>query len=122
MWERRFMQYCDTNDSIVAWSSEEVIVPYRSPLDGKIHRYFVDFWIKTRDSDNNEKCILIEIKPKNMTEKPTISEGKKMTRGAMLKMRDWIINSTKWEAARNYCLDKGWEFKILTEKEIFGKV
>jgi hypothetical protein len=114
------MQYCDTNESIISWSSEEVIVPYRSPLDGKIHRYFVDFWIKTKDQTNEEKCILIEIKPKNMTEKPIISESKKLTKSSMIKMRDWIINTAKWEAAKNYCVDRGWEFKILTEREIFG--
>lgn len=122
LWERRFMQYCDTNESILEWSSEEVIVPYRSPLDGKIHRYFVDFWIKTKDSDSKEKCILVEIKPKNMTEKPMINESKKMSKSSIIKMRDWIINSTKWEAAKNYCADRGWEFKILTEQEIFGRV
>jgi hypothetical protein len=115
------MQYCDFNESILSWSSEEVTVPYKSPLDGKIHRYFVDFWIKTKQTDGTEKCILIEIKPKNMTEKPTIDESKKLTKTAMIKMRDWIINTSKWQAAKTYCEDRGWEFKILTEKEIFGK-
>jgi hypothetical protein len=114
------MLYCDLNESVVFWSSEEVIVPYRSPIDQKIHRYFVDFWVKTRDDKNKEKCILIEIKPKRMTEKPIIQENKKMSRTNMGKMRDWIINNAKWEAAKQYCLDRGWEFKILTEQEIFG--
>jgi hypothetical protein len=114
------MLYCDLNDSVISWSSEEIVVPYRSPLDNKIHRYFVDFWIKTKDSENKEKCLLVEIKPKNMTEKPVIQEGKKLTKSSMIKMRDWIINSAKWQAAKEYCADRGWEFKILTEQEIFG--
>jgi hypothetical protein len=120
LWERRFMQYCDLNESVISWSSEEIVVPYRSPIDEKIHRYFVDFWIKTKDITGTEKCMLIEIKPKNMTQKPVIQENKKMSKTSMIKMRDWIINNAKWEAARQYCLDRKWEFKILTEQEIFG--
>lgn len=115
------MLYCDLNDSVVSWSSEEIVIPYRSPIDEKIHRYFVDFWLKTKTPEGAEKCMLIEIKPKSMTEKPIIQESKKMTKTSMLKMRDWIINTAKWEAARNYCADRGWEFKILTETEIFGR-
>ena len=59
LWERKFMVYCDTNPDILEWGSEEIIIPYVSPVDGKRHRYFPDFYIKT---SNNEKFI-IEIKP-----------------------------------------------------------
>ena len=38
LWERRFMVYCDENPNIIKWASEEVIIPYRSPLDKRIHR------------------------------------------------------------------------------------
>ena len=114
------MQYCDSTDAILKWSSEEVIVPYLSPLDGKTHRYFVDFWIKTVTEETKEECMLIEIKPKSMTKQP-ITEGKPMTKGRYNQMRDWIINSTKWDAARAFCESRGWKFKILTEVDIFGK-
>ena len=69
--ERRFMVYCDTNSSILQWNSEEVVVPYRSPLDNRIHRYFVDFWIKFRDKNGDIKTNLIEIKPFTQTKELT---------------------------------------------------
>jgi TnsA endonuclease N terminal len=114
------MQFCDTTESVISWSSEEVIVPYLSPLDGKMHRYFVDFWIRIKTSDGSEQCLLIEIKPKAQTKKPIV-EGKTMTRSKIQRVKDWIINSAKWEAAEAFCNSRGWKFKILTEKEIFGK-
>ena len=33
LWERKFMVYCDTNKSVIEWGSEEIIIPYLSPLD-----------------------------------------------------------------------------------------
>jgi hypothetical protein len=44
-----------------------------------------------------------------------------MTRNKINEIRDWMVNSSKWEAARAFCADRGWKFKILTEEEIFGK-
>ena len=120
LWERRFMQYCDLNESIVGWSSEEVVVPYWSPLDNKPHRYYVDFWVKTMTAEGKEECMLIEIKPRNKTSKPELG-NKKMTRAKLNEMRDWIINSSKWEAAEKFCQSRGWKFKVLTEKDIFGR-
>ena len=43
LWELKFMKYCDSNKNILEWGSEEVIVPYRSPIDNRYHRYFPDF-------------------------------------------------------------------------------
>ena len=71
--ELKFMRYLDGNDSILKWSSEEIIIPYRSPIDGKVHRYFPDFWVKTSQGET-----LIEIKPKIQTKPPKpnqIEEG-----------------------------------------------
>jgi hypothetical protein len=113
------MQYCDLTDSVLLWSSEEVIVPYVSPLDEKVHRYFVDFWMKILNTEGKEECLLIEIKPKKRTIKPELA-NKKMTRGRLNEMREWIINCTKWEAAEKFCETRGWKFKVLTEQEIFG--
>jgi len=114
------MQFCDLTDLVIEWSSEEVVVPYKSPLDGKIHRYFVDFWIKVIGNTGIEECMLIEIKPKAQTKKPIV-EGRKMSSSKIHQVKAWMINSAKWEAAENFCRIKGWKFKILTEKEIFGK-
>jgi hypothetical protein len=119
LWERRFMQFCDQTDSVLEWSSEEVVIPYRSPMDRRVHRYFVDFWIKVKNKEGLVETMLVEIKPKKQTVEP-ILEGKKPTRKNIELARDWIVNSAKWEAAKNYCADRGWSFKILTEDNIFG--
>jgi len=28
------------------------------------------------------------------------------------------INSAKWEAAKEFCADRNWEFVVLTEKDV----
>ena len=37
-WEKKFMHFCDSTDSILEWGSEEVIIPYRCPTEGRVHR------------------------------------------------------------------------------------
>lgn len=111
-WETMFANWCDKNPSIVRWSSEETIVPYRCPTDGKIHRYFVDFKITVREG----KTFLVEVKPAKQT-LPPVYPGRQTQRYLTESML-FIKNQAKWEAARNYCKDRGWEFKIITEKEL----
>lgn len=114
------MQFCDMAESVLKWNSEEIVIPYRSPIDGKTHRYFVDFWIEVLNKEGKQECMLVEIKPKAQTTKPIITENK-LTRGKMQQLKDWLVNNAKWESARNFCDGRGWKFLILTEKEIFGK-
>ena len=59
LWERKLMVYCDRNDNIIEWGSEEVIVPYRSPWDGKMHRYFPDFYMKVKSSDKLNPYVVL---------------------------------------------------------------
>lgn len=115
--ERRFMVYCDTKPNIIKWSSEEVVVPYVSPLDNRVHRYFVDFMIQYRDSKGVLKTVLIEVKPKSQTSAPKKPEGKP-TRRFINEVKTWGVNQAKWNAASEYCQDRNWEFKILTEKDL----
>ena len=63
LWERKFMVYCDNNERILEWGSEEIALPYRSPVDNRVHRYFPDFYIKVKESTGEIKKYLIEIKP-----------------------------------------------------------
>ena len=70
LWERKFMVYCDRNDRILEWGSEEFFIPYRSPLDGKIHRYFPDFYVKVKTKQNTIKKWVVEVKPKAQTRPP----------------------------------------------------
>ena len=120
-WERRFMTFCDENDSVVEWSSEEVVIPYISPVDGCRHRYFVDFWVKLRKPDGTLEECLIEIKPKRQTVKPEKPKGKRISKSKLYEMRNWLVNSAKWKAAESYCDAKGWKFRLLTENNIFGE-
>ena len=59
------MVYCDRSDNILEWGSEEIIIPYRSPLDGKVHRYFPDFYVKVKQANGSIKKMIIEVKPKH---------------------------------------------------------
>ena len=116
-WELKFMGYLDSHDNVLEWSSEEFCIPYVSPIDGKRHRYFPDFWVKKKDRDGKIVCDLIEVKPYKQTQPPTVMEGKP-TRRYLNEVMTWGVNSAKWKAAREYCKDKGWNFVIITEKEL----
>lgn len=120
-WERRFMTFCDENDSVIEWSSEEIIVPYTSPIDGRRHRYFVDFWVRLRKPDGTIEEALVEVKPKKQTVPPSQPKSKRIARSKLTEIRNWIVNSAKWSAARDFCEDRGWSFKVLTEEDIFGR-
>lgn len=116
LWERRFMVYCDNNDAILEWGSEEVIIPYRSPLDGRMHRYFPDFYIKVRQKNGTVKKMIIEVKPKAQCGPP--KTPKRKTKRFINEVRTWGVNHAKWEAAIEWCKDRGMEFKILTEDHV----
>jgi len=110
-WETRFAIWCDKNPQIIKWNSEETIVPYISPLDGRVHRYFIDFKIKTV----NNKTYLVEIKPKAQTLPP---QGTKKTKRFLAEAKTYMVNQAKWEAATRYAKDRNWEFMVLTEYEL----
>ena len=110
--ERRFMRYCDLNQDILFWASEELPVRYYNPLDKKYHRYFPDFVVKTV---NNDKY-MIEIKPSRQAVKP--KPPKKKTKSYMRESFEYIKNQAKWQAAKSYCDDNGMQFKLITEKDL----
>ena len=117
MWERRFMVYCDNNINIIEWGSEEVIIPYRSPLDGKVHRYFPDFYAKVIAHDGSIREMIIEVKPKAQVRQPK-TNPKRKTKAWYNAVREWGKNQAKWESATNYCNKRNMEFKILTENDL----
>lgn len=116
LWERKFMVYCDKNENILEWGSEEIVIPYRSPLDNKIHRYFPDFYIKVRDLSGAIKKYIIEVKPKRQCVAP--APQTKRTKKYIREVTEYAKNQAKWEAAREFCADRRLEFKILTESEL----
>jgi len=115
--ERRFMEWCDSNDKCYKWSSEEVIIPYISPIDNKKHRYFPDFLIQTLKG-----WFLIEIKPHIQSRPPkklvVENLNLKKKRRYIKSVQTWLVNEAKWKAATKVCEKKGWSFQILTEKQL----
>ena len=116
LWELKFMRYCDSNMNILEWGSEEIALPYRSPIDNRIHRYFPDFYIKVRENTGRIKKYLIEVKPKKQCMEPKVQ--KKKTKSYVYEVYEYAKNQAKWKAAKSFCQDRQWEFKILTENEL----
>ena len=116
LWERKFMVYCDNSDNILEWGSEEIIIPYLSPWDGKLHRYFPDFYIKVKQASGNIKKFIIEVKPKKQTRPPEPVQRK--TKRWLNEVKTYSINEAKWKHAKEWCSNNDMEFKILTEEEL----
>ena len=119
-YELKFMQYCDLTESVNSWKSEEFWIPYRSPLDGKIHRYFPDFFLKYKDKDGKTRNMVVEIKPAKDLKEPQTNPTRR-TKSWAYSVKMWATNQAKWTAAKEWCADHNYEFKIMTEKELFGR-
>jgi len=116
LWERKAMKYLDENPAVILWSSEEISIPYRSPVDDRVHRYFPDFKMTVRTISGEIKTYLVEVKPKKQTVAPEVK--KRITKAYITEVATWGVNSAKWEAAEAYCANKGWDFMIITETEL----
>jgi hypothetical protein len=115
-WEAKVMSWLDNNDSIITWASEELFIPYISPVDNRWHRYFPDFLVKYRTKDNKLSTMMLEVKPKKQTAQP--EPQKRKTKQFINEVKTWGVNQAKWKAANDYCLDRGWEFKLITEDHL----
>ena len=115
-WEAKVMSWLDNNDSIITWASEELFIPYISPVDNRWHRYFPDFLVKFRTKDNKLSTMMLEVKPKKQTAQP--DPQKRKTKQFINEVKTWGVNQAKWKAANEYCLDRGWEFKLITEDHL----
>lgn len=119
LWELKLMGHLDSHPDVIQWASEEFIIPYRSPIDNRIHRYFPDFYVKRKNKHGIIEVLIIEVKPYKETIPPTpLDKGKKPTKRFLNEVRTYGINSSKWKAAREFCSDRGWNFQIMTEKEL----
>lgn len=115
-WELKLMVYLDGHQDVLTWASEEFCIPYRSPLDNKIHRYFPDFKITKKLPNNTIETIVIEVKPRSQSIPPTLQ--KKPTKRYLREVMTYGINEAKWKAAKEYCEDRKWKFMVMTEKEL----
>tara|TARA_Y100001963_G_scaffold125739_1_gene177603 strand:- start:3201 stop:3635 length:435 start_codon:yes stop_codon:yes gene_type:complete len=116
LWELKFMTYCDSNKNIITWSSEEIVIPYRSPIDNRIHRYFPDFYVKYKNTEGKVLEKVIEVKPAKEVKEPKKQRAR--TKKYVTEVMKYAKNYAKWEAAEDFCKDRRWEFQILTEKEL----
>jgi len=116
LWELRVMRYLDQHPGVLEWGSEEIIIPYISPIDNKIHRYFPDFYVKMRNRTGMVETMILEVKPSGQTKEPVKQD--KVSRRYIKEVFTYGINQAKWKAAEDYCKDRKWAFKVLTEKEL----
>jgi hypothetical protein len=110
------MTWLDSNPNIINWASEELVVPYISPVDNRWHRYFPDFMVKVRQQDGKTKIMMLEVKPKKQTQPP--KTPKRKTKQYINEVMTYGVNQAKWKYATDYCLDRGWEFRVITEDHL----
>lgn len=115
-WECRVMNWLDKREDVLSWGSEEVVIPYISPVDGKYHRYFVDFYVQVKKKDDTIQTLLLEVKPYKQTLEP--AKKSRVTKQYINEVVTYGINQSKWKAAEEYCADRGWSFKVLTEYDL----
>lgn len=115
-WELKFMVWCDKTANVIEWGSETIVIPYKSPVDNRLHRYFVDFYVKIKERDGGIKKYLIEIKPFRFTIPPVKPE--RTTKKFLQEVFQYGVNQAKWEQADQYCKDNGMKFLVLTEKDL----
>jgi hypothetical protein len=115
-WERKFCRWCDLNENVLEWGSEEFWIPYKSPVDNRVHRYFPDFIIKVREKTGELKTYVIEVKPKRQTIPP--KQKARVTKSYINEVKTYAVNQAKWKAADEFCKDRLIEFKVITEDEL----
>jgi len=120
--ERRFMVYLDNTPSVLQWSSEEITIPYVSPLDNRVHRYFPDFYMKYKNKDAMIVEDLIEIKPSKYCKPPDpkrkLTKTGRTSKRYLKEVNTYIINDAKWQQAVKFCEERKWGWRIITEKDI----
>jgi hypothetical protein len=117
LWERRVMVHLDDNPSVIGWSNEEIVIPYLSPIDNRWHRYFPDFFVRIKNRNGIQEAMILEVKPASQSVAP--EKKSKITRQYIREVVTWGVNEAKWKAAVEYCKDRNWQFKVITENEIF---
>lgn len=115
--EYKMMRYCDVTDAVVKWAYEPpfAIIPYYDKGAQKNRHYYVDFVLWVKDDKNNIKQVWVEIKPYDQTIPPKIH---RVTESAVTAMKTYVTNQCKWKAARKFCNSHGFDFIVVTEREL----
>lgn len=125
-WEYRMMYYLDHNKNVLKWNSENIVIPYKW-VDGKIHRYYTDFYVEVKNREGGIDKLVIEVKPKDQCpgSDKIPKPPRKKTAKAMKNYQDKLIalkrNELKWESAKEYCKKRGYTFTVITEDDLFVK-
>jgi restriction endonuclease len=115
LWERKLCKYFDSQDNVIKWCYECIKIPYISPVDNKKHNYYPDFLVLIKEKNGEQTTLVVEVKPQKQTEAPKNSK----TKSYKNEMKTFLVNDAKWKAAKNLCENNRWNFKILTEKNLF---
>jgi hypothetical protein len=115
-WELKLMIWLDESPNVINWASEEMAIPYISPLDNKPHRYFVDFVMKWKDKDNRIRTALVEVKPWVKRKVPVMRS--RLTKRYLNEAAEYAVNQAKWEAAEKWAKKQNWEFIIFDEYDL----
>ena len=115
-WELKYMKYLDSNSSVLEWGSENIHIPYYNPVECRTRRYKVDFYVKSLSKTGMIKKYIIEIKPYAQCFPP--KKPKRQTATYKEKINAYVVNQAKWKAASKYAEKRGWQFVIITEKEL----
>lgn len=123
-WELKFLSYCDENDRVVEYASEPIGIPYWNSILKKESTYWIDCYMVTRNQDETTTKWLIEIKPnKYLTPpEPPTRLTEKQTLAYARDAKTFIINDSKFKAARAYAAKNNMRFGIITENFLFNKV
>lgn len=118
--ERKFVQWCDNNPNVAYWSSESLEIPYVDPFgkrdakgNVKMRRYYPDFIVKTVKNE----VFVVEIKPFNETQMPKQTK-RKASKTYLEEVYKYKKNLSKWQACDAFCRNKGYQFKLITEKNL----
>ena len=109
------MSRFDLSEKVLKWASEEISIPYISPMDNDWHRYFPDFFVLL-DTEQGPRGVVIEVKPDAQTKPP--KQQKRMTKRYLREVMTYGVNDAKWKAAREFCKNKNWDFRIMTEHDL----
>lgn len=113
-WELDLHKFFDNNPNVVRWGSEIIAIPYIKPTDGRIHKYFVDYYVEYINTSGQLIKELIELKPKSQTVPP---KGKR--KSILYEQLQYAVNVAKWAAATEWCNSRGIKFRIVTERSVF---
>ena len=123
-YERKFATYCDTNDRVISWSSEPFPIPYFNPVDNSMKPYNIDFYAKVKISEDKIVEYIIEVKPAKQLKQPVVPSGRvteKRLKDYNKQLETYLINMSKFNAAKVYAKNRNWEFLIVTEQFLFNQ-